>query len=91
MRRSGDRAGAALALIDVRVDDEIPVAVSTPETPDGEGATASPTGEASPAASSPAPPAGPIDLLAGTFISHEHETTGSARIIENPDGTRYLG
>lgn len=38
-----------------------------------------------------APPAGPIDLLAGTFISHEHETTGSARIIENPDGTRYLG
>lgn len=80
-----------LALIDVRVDDEIPVAVSTPDrTPEGEGATPSPTGEASPEASSPAPPAGPIDLLAGTFISHEHETTGSARIIENPDGTRYL-
>ena len=38
----------------------------------------------------PAPPAGPRDLAAGSLISHEHETSGSVRIIENPDGTRQL-
>ncbi|WJL96234.1 DM13 domain-containing protein [Microbacterium sp. ET2] len=82
-----------LALIDVQVDDEIPVAVSTPQQPLA-GADPSPSRDESPAASAsaspPAPPSGPVDLLSGTFISHEHETSGSARIIENADGTRQL-
>lgn len=34
--------------------------------------------------------AGPVDLLTGSFISHEHTTSGSVRVIENPDGTRQL-
>jgi hypothetical protein len=38
----------------------------------------------------PAPPAVPVDLLAGTFVSHEHATTGSARVIQLPDGARQL-
>jgi hypothetical protein len=34
--------------------------------------------------------AGPRDLYRGTFISHEHRTTGSVRITELPDGSRVL-
>jgi hypothetical protein len=84
-----------LLFVDVRVDDEIPRAVTTPATtasPDtadtaetggtAAGATAMPT--ASP------PAAGPVDLASGSFVSHEHETTGTVRVIEHPDGTRQL-
>ena len=31
-----------------------------------------------------------VQLAAGTFVSHEHETTGDVRVIQNPDGTRVL-
>jgi hypothetical protein len=43
-------------------------------------------------AGAPAPVAsGEAMVLAhGTFISHEHATTGTVRIVETPDGTRYL-
>ena len=76
-----------LLFIDVRVDDEIPAAVAT--------ATPEPTPAASASVEpgeqiTPAPPAGPVDLLTGSFISHEHTTSGSVRVIENPDGTRQL-
>lgn len=73
-----------LLFVNVRVDDEIPSAVTAPSAAPDPAAT--PTSEPA----SPAPPAGPVDLLAGTFISHEHETTGTARVIENPDGSRQL-
>jgi hypothetical protein len=59
--------------------------------------------EAPPAAAAPGPavsadPAGPIDrpidrpvvLAQGAFISHEHATTGTARVLRAPDGSRYL-
>ncbi|MFG6279532.1 DM13 domain-containing protein [Microbacterium sp. 5K110] len=77
-----------LLFVDVRVQDEIPAAVVS-------SAAASSPAPVSPAEETvepvgPAPPAGPVDLLAGTFISHEHETTGTARVIENPDGSRQL-
>ncbi len=68
-----------LAFIDVRVDETLPVA-STP-------ATVEPN-ETDPPATE-APP-GPVQLASGEFISHEHETTGSVRIVENPDGSRVL-
>jgi hypothetical protein len=75
-----------LLFIDVRVDDEIPSAV--PAASDAP-ATASP--EAPPAAPTASPsPAGPVDLATGTFVSHEHETTGTVRVIEHPDGSRQL-
>lgn len=68
-----------LAFIDVTVADEIPVVVSSAEpTPD-------PT-----ASATPEPPAGPIALAMGGFVSHEHETSGTATVIENPDGSRVL-
>lgn len=77
-----------LLFIDVRVADAIPqphATVSTPPTTEPEpraSATAKPTQAATPAA--------PVDLLSGTFVSHEHTTTGSVRVIEFPDGTRQL-
>jgi hypothetical protein len=39
---------------------------------------------------SSAPPTGPIVLRQGTFVTHEHTTTGTARIVALPDGTRTL-
>ncbi|WP_447943446.1 DM13 domain-containing protein [Microbacterium aurum] len=76
-----------LLFIDVRVDDEIPAAVATatPEPTPAASASVEPAEQIT-----PAPPAGPVDLLTGSFISHEHTTSGSVRVIENPDGTRQL-
>lgn len=75
-----------LLFVDVRVADRIPSPQAT--TP----AVMEPVEMADPATedATPAPPAGPRDLAAGSLISHEHETSGSVRIIENPDGTRQL-
>jgi hypothetical protein len=47
-------------------------------------ATATATGETSTA------PAGPTELASGTFVDQEHETSGTATVIELPDGTRTL-
>jgi hypothetical protein len=44
---------------------------------------------AAPDASSPSP-AGPTELAHGTFVSQEHETSGTATIVELPDGSRTL-
>lgn len=75
-----------LLFIDVRVDDEIPATVATT-------ASASPAAEPSAPFSptpAPMPPPGPVQLLAGSFVSHEHPTSGTARVIQLPDGTRQL-
>lgn len=50
-------------------------------------ATAAASAEAAPAASAPAEP---TVLAEGTFISHEHPTSGTVRILELADGTRVL-
>jgi hypothetical protein len=73
-----------LLFIDVRVDDEIPVASAAP--------TFEPTAPPSPGATEATPPdpAGPVELSQGTLISHEHETTGTVRVIQLSDGTRQL-
>jgi Electron transfer DM13 len=65
-----------LLFVDVRVDDAIPTT----------SATATPI----PGATSTAPPASPVQLSAGGFVSQEHETSGTARIIRNADGTLVL-
>ncbi len=31
-------------------------------------------------------PSGPVDLAVGTFVSREHETTGTVRVVRLPDG-----
>jgi hypothetical protein len=41
------------------------------------------------AAATPAP-AGPVTVAQGTFVTHEHQTTGTARIVRTPDGAVRL-
>ena len=54
-------------------------------------APASPAGETQAAEAASQPPvAAPVVLAKGTFISHEHDTAGSVRILELPDGSRVL-
>jgi Electron transfer DM13 len=43
-----------------------------------------------PAAESTRPAAGPVQLARGPFRSHEHTTAGTARVIRDTDGRRYL-
>ncbi|WP_373558807.1 DM13 domain-containing protein [Streptomyces sp. WZ.A104] len=52
-----------------------------------------PTPAASPSAGStatPSAPAGPRTVAQGGLISHEHTTTGTAKIVQLPDGSRTL-
>jgi hypothetical protein len=50
--------------------------------------------EAAPASASVGPssaaPGGVVELARGAFISHEHPTTGTALVLQGPDGRRYL-
>ncbi|MGC5171472.1 DM13 domain-containing protein [Microbacterium sp. DT81.1] len=76
-----------LLFIDVRVDDDIPAAA----TPTAAVPTPSSATPLEPTSTPEAPQrTEPVDLLAGTFLSHEHETTGTARVILLPDGRRQL-
>ena len=84
-------AGAAFAtepwtlFTDSVVDEALPAATG-PAVPGG-----SPSSGPEPTASpTPNPPAEPVVLAAGAFISHEHSTSGAARVLELADGTRVL-
>lgn len=66
-----------LLFVNVEVDEALPIVETEAPSPE-------PTETATPE------PATPVQLAAGELISHEHETTGTVRIIENPDGTRVL-
>ncbi|MGY1771060.1 DM13 domain-containing protein [Blastococcus sp. SYSU D00813] len=37
-------------------------------------------------AATPSAPRQPVDLAAGSFVSREHETVGTARVVQLPDG-----
>ena len=74
-----------LLFVDVNVDEQLPIVASGP----AQAQPAPPT----PLAPSPTPvstPAGPVQLAVGTLISHEHTTTGTVRIVQQPDGVRLL-
>ena len=62
---------------DNTVSEAVPT-VSAPAEPTGSDETASPA------------PAEPVEIARGTFISREHETTGTARILRLPDGQQIL-
>jgi hypothetical protein len=76
-----------LLVIDVRVDDDIP-SLASPSP--AASPTAVPTDAATTGPSATPEPRQPVELARGSFISHEHETTGTALIIEQPDGSRVL-
>ena len=68
-------------LVDETVDEALPSA----------GATAGTGDSPAPAASTaPSPPAEPVVLSSGSFISHEHPTTGTVQILTLADGSRVL-
>lgn len=79
-----------LLFVDVRVDEPIPTVAASPEN-----------ARPSPSASSDAPsppaaaptrqaPRGPVQVAAGSLISHEHTTSGTVRILRQPNGDRLL-
>ncbi|MGA1092312.1 MAG: DM13 domain-containing protein [Candidatus Nanopelagicales bacterium] len=77
----------------VEVNEALPTAVvtETSAAPAPSSASASPDAQSSSAEPTPPPPpAEPIVLAEGSFISHEHATTGTVRILELPDGSRVL-
>lgn len=67
------------------VDDALPPAASPLPTEDAPATTPPPDTTPEPVA----PPA-PVDLATGSFITHEHQTSGSVRIVQQPDGSRVL-
>jgi hypothetical protein len=69
-----------LLFLDVRVDEKLP-AVAAPVAS---------SAASSPDTAAPAVPPGPVELAAGSLISHEHTTAGKVRIIRQPDGSRVL-
>jgi hypothetical protein len=74
-------------------DETVDEALSSPRPePDG-GPARSPAPSAGPSDEEPEPdpePAAPVLVTEGEFISHEHETTGTARIVRRPDGGYQL-
>ncbi len=62
---------------DNTVDEALP-SVTAPAEPTDDGGAGTPA------------PTEPVELASGTFISREHETTGTARILRLPDGQQIL-
>jgi len=77
-------ASVAVVLLGVALYLFEPWAAFTDETVD-EAAPPAPA-----ASSTQDPKDAPETLATGTFISHEHETIGTAEILQLPDGTRTL-
>jgi hypothetical protein len=65
------------------------VGPTAPGSPDAGTPAGSPSG-AVPSGGSPAVPAGPVLVRQGSFVTHEHATSGDARIVRLPDGTHRL-
>ena len=71
--------------VDDRVDQAVPAARPTPSTTAGGAAAPAP-----PAATTTTVPPPPVDLAAGGFVSLDHATAGTARIIALADGRRFV-
>ena len=64
----------------VTVDEALPT-VSAPASVASPAASGAPEGQV---------PSEPVTLASGEFISHEHGTAGTVRVLELPDGSRVL-
>lgn len=83
-----------LLFVDTEVAESLPIVSSSPTT--------SPSLSSAPSMATPVKPSkanlpevtdspvAPKNLLSGSFISHEHQTTGTVRILELADGSRVL-
>ncbi len=81
-------------VVDETVNEAAPAGLAEPAVP-----AITPSGSAPDSATSPAAPAptrapSPVPatrlLASGEFVSHEHRTTGSVRVVGLPDGRRVL-
>ena len=72
---------------DETVDEALP-SVTTQVTPEPSTVQPTTSGPASPPTSSP--PAEATVLAGGSFVSHEHATSGDVRVLELADGSRVL-
>ncbi len=80
-------------VVDDVVDESFPAAAagSTPGSIPAATATATASGSpASPSPSASAVAGGPVVEARGTFITHEHATSGAVLLIRLPDGSRVL-
>ncbi len=75
-----------LLFVSTTVNDQLPVTAQSAPAGDRPAATAS----SGPSSAAPSPEPGPALLRSGTFISHEHETTGQASIYRLADGSLQL-
>jgi len=74
--------------IDERVDQAVPTAGPTtvPAEPDRSGAPEPSETDGT----TTTVPAGPVDLGTGSFISRDHATSGTVRLLELADGRRFV-
>jgi hypothetical protein len=80
-----------LRFVDVRIDEQLPtVATATAQAQPSSVESSPASAVPSAAAPSVTGPAGPVQLAAGSLISHEHTTSGTVRIIKQQDGVRVL-
>ncbi|MFI9613412.1 DM13 domain-containing protein [Streptomyces sp. NPDC052023] len=77
---------------DKTVEEALPGVVETSAPATSEPSAAAPSASASPERSSgqPSPAAGPRTLASGELISHEHETSGTVKLVQLADGSHVL-
>jgi len=73
--------------IDDEVDQAIPTATTEPPTEDATDGTA---GTVPPTSPPTTVPPEPVDLARGDFVSLDHATTGTVRVLELADGRRFV-
>ncbi|MGW6416022.1 DM13 domain-containing protein [Streptomyces sp. NPDC055055] len=73
--------------VDETVNEALP---SAGPTPGMSGTTGTPGVRQPPSASVASAAPGPVTVAQGTFISHEHDTTGAVKIVRLADGTHTL-
>lgn len=74
--------------VDQEVNEALPIAQETTQEVSPDANVMDPSDEQATMTSDA--PEEPTLLAEGSFISHEHETTGTVRILELPDGQRVL-
>jgi hypothetical protein len=72
--------------VDERVDQEVPTAGPTTSAAEQDQAESSESSESS--VTTTVPPE-PVDLRTGSFVSLDHTTTGTVRVLELADGRRF--
>lgn len=72
-------------------DTTVNEALSVATAPSSAAADGSAPSGAAPSSAAPSSAAaGPVVVRAGSFITHEHATSGTARLVRNPDGSHQV-